>query len=104
MTGNGLLILNAVVFLCSSAVLAISLVLVLHRDYEDGLIGRLALSLLGIGALARVLDILFASGPIPFSAIAFLVWLGLALFLGRHLYRFLRWRHTGEHEWREAKK
>jgi hypothetical protein len=30
--------------------------------------------------------------------------IGTALFLGRHCYRFMRWRSLGEYQWRPARK
>lgn len=85
-------------------VLAICVILVLHPDYEDGLVGRIALALLGVGALARLLAMFSADRPLLFSPIALLIWAGLALFFARHFYRFMRRRKRGTGDWREAGK
>lgn len=92
-----------VVAAAALAVFLICLVLVLHPDYEDGLVGRIALATIALAALARFLAIAGGDWQMQFNSIAFLLWVGLALFLGRHLYRFLRWRRAGTHDWRETR-
>lgn len=91
------------VALAAFAVLVVSVVLVLHPDYEDGLVGRIGLALIGIAALARVLGILTSEHPRQFSSIALMLWIGLALFMLRHAWRFMRWRRCGEGDWRAAR-
>lgn len=98
------MILTFIIFFCAALIFAVCLVLVFHKDYEDGLIGRLALALIGITSLARVIGILENDFDVRFSPIAIGLWIGLALFFGRHLYRFLRWKRIGEHDWRPANK
>ena len=88
-------------FLCAATVGVICLVLVLNKDYEDGLIGRVALASLALAAYVRCSVIVDRDFIATFSPIATLTWPALALFFGRHIYRFYRWRDCGEHEWRE---
>lgn len=94
------------VLIASFVVFMACAVLVFHREYEDGLFGRLGLGLIALGAAGRFLGlldlILSGEAEIRFSNIALFVWIGLAIFLARHLYRFLRWRHTGEGAWRKT--
>lgn len=79
------------VFAAASIVLAIALVLVFHPEYHDGLVRRIGLSCIGLGAWLRVLDILQAGWEHrPFSKMALLVWVGVAIFLMDHFYNFLR--------------
>lgn len=84
---------------CASLVLTCCLSLIFFRDYEDGVIGRVGLSLIGLGALGRILS----TFDTPVSNIGVLVWAGMALFLCRHLYRFLRWRKHGAYAWRPTR-
>ena len=96
--------MNLLAFVCASIVFAVCVVLVFHKDYEDGLIGRLALALIGIASLARIIGILESGFEVRLSPITITLWTGLAIFFGRHIYRFLRWRKDGAHDWRPANK
>jgi len=91
-----------IVAIAALFVFMICMILVLHPDYEDGLVGRICLAMMAMAALARFLAIVDDGWYMPFNSIAFLLWIGLAMFLARHLYRFLRWRKCGEHDWRPA--
>jgi hypothetical protein len=66
--------------------------LVLHPEYEDGLLGRIALSALSVVALTRIpdtVDSMLLNTPLThISTQGFVVWTALALFLARHWYRF----------------
>lgn len=94
-----------IVFFAAAIVFAVCVVLVFHPEYEDGVFGRLGLALLGIAAIARVLGIIggwLDDASFRITEVGLILWIGLAIFLSRHLYRFLRWRHVGEHDWRSA--
>lgn len=99
MTTSALLVMP-----CALVVFLVCLALVLHSDYEDGLVGRLALAAMGLAGISRFIDIVNKAGEIPVAAVGVLLWMGLALFLMRHLYRFLRWRNSGEGDWRAARR
>lgn len=71
------------------AVVACTVMLIFHRDYEDGLIGRLALALICIGALTRMAKLL-DEVPDVVSPIQVVTWTGLGLFFIRHSWRFMR--------------
>lgn len=92
--------LNVIVGLCAMAAAVICTLLVFHPDYEDGLIGRLALSGMALAAVARVCDLVAYNGGT--SQIGSLLWMALAVFLSRHFWRFLRWRNSGAFDWRKA--
>lgn len=80
-----------IVFLAASATLAICAVLIFHPEYHDGLVRRIALSMLGIASGIRIMDILQNGFEHrPFSKTALLVWLGLMIFLADHFYNFMR--------------
>lgn len=89
---------------CALSVFLVCLSLVLHPDYEDGLIGRIALAAMAVAGITRFMDIVAAGAATPIAHIGVLLWIGLALFMMRHLYRFLRWRHSGEGDWRAARR
>lgn len=91
------LIFMSAVFVCG-----VCIVLVFHRDYEDGILGRLALSMISISSFSLAMGIIERGFSQHLNPIHTIVWFALALFFGRHLYRFLRWRRVGENDWREA--
>lgn len=89
-------------FLASTIVSSICLVLVFHREYEDGLIGRIALATISIVSFCRAVQIWESDFDLELTPIANILWLALTVFFARHLYRFLRWHRCGDHEWRSA--
>lgn len=94
--------LATLVAICALSVLGICIALIFDRDYEDGLIGRIGLSILGLGAFSRFADFIELGVNMRVSGAGIMVWLGLLLFMGRHLYRFRCWRSKGRHDWRDA--
>jgi len=77
-----------------------AIIMIVHPKYEDGFIGRLALGGLVIGALVVILSELvsgqqYTQVPVEFNLMA----VSLALFMLRHLYRFLSWAHSGKYAW-----
>lgn len=95
-------LLHAAVALAALCVALVAVALVLHPDYEDGLIGRVGLAAIAIAGAARSLNLLLDGGHA--SPIGVLLWFGLVLFFARHAYRFRKWRRCGEHEWRQARR
>ena len=93
---------NVAVFISSCIVLVSCIYLVLHKDYEDGLIGRLALVLIIMASIGRSGKILEYEFHGSVSLIALLIWVGFSMFLIRHVYRFRRWRLDNSHDWRVA--
>lgn len=94
--------MTAAVFFAAWVVLLVCVVLMLHPHYEDGLLGRLALAVIALAAYGRAGVIWERGFDIYLSWVAIALWCGLALFLGRHLYRFINWRRCGSNEWREG--
>jgi hypothetical protein len=83
-------------------ILGVSALLIWHRDYEDGFVGRFALGVMSMGALVLLIRAATSEARIPPEVELLL--LGVALFMARHAYRFLRYRATGTHSWRPASK
>jgi hypothetical protein len=77
-----------------------ALFLVLHEQYEDGFIGRIALG--GI-VLAVVIVLLTHTGGWASYAFApeltLLLW-AICVFIARHVYRFWRYSKHGLFQWR----
>ena len=96
--------INVIVLLLASITSVIATVLVFHKDYEDGIIGRFALSLIAIAGVGRVVGIMESEFSYSVSPQGAMIWAGMAIFFSRHLYRFLRWKHHGTYEWREIDK
>ena len=94
---------NMIVLTAALIVASICIFLVFHEDYEDGFVGRLALSLIGMSASGRVLQ-LAEDATRYVSSVGLVLWIGLALFLGQTLFRFLMWRYAGKTPWREQPK
>ena len=76
--------------LCSIIVSLICTFLVFHHQYNDGLVGRLGLAMMAIAAYARVGNII--SGVNQPSNIGTLLWIGLAIFLLKHVTTFLKFK------------
>lgn len=88
---------------CAVLVAAVCVILVLHKDYEDGLVGRISLSFIGVAGVARAMQLIASEFDRAVSPIGVLLWIGLAIFFARHLYRFLRWRRSGDGDWRKVR-
>lgn len=97
--------LNAIfVGICTLTVTLVSMLLIFHRQYEDGLFGRIALAMIAMAAVARFAHIVGGGLVNEMSPIAVLLWAGIALFFVRHAYRFMRWRTHGDHDWRNSRR
>lgn len=98
---NTLIALVAAVAVCAACVM-----LIFHHDYEDGLLGRVGLSLIALASFAtviRAVDTWIDDLPlrIPENTML-LLWCGLTIFLCRHVWRFLR--RSRSVDWRPAAK
>ena len=89
--------------ICSLIICLVSTFLVIHPDYEDGLVGRLALltlSLAGAVAVGEWVDgVVYELNPTSLA-----IQLGLSVFLLRHVYRFNKWANGGSFDWRKNEK
>ena len=88
-----------IIALCALLQAVIAAVLIVHEDYEDGLVGRIAL---GGVILAGVVVVLSEIHDARYTAPPELVLLLVSnsLFMSRHLFRFLRWNRNGAHSWK----
>lgn len=89
-------------FLCF-VVASISAFLVFHCEYEDGLLGRIALAILFFGN-AVVFGEWFNGVEYSVNPTTLTIQAGITLFLVRHVYRFLKWNKTGANDWRTNEK
>ena len=85
---------------CAAVVAVVCWIFVFHKEYEDGLFGRIGLIVMAFASMARVAALVEADFVMPFNPIAAALWTGLALFLGRQLWRFLR-LHRHPDDWRK---
>ena len=74
--------------------------LVLHCAYEDGLFGRAALSMIAVASMVLLVHVVDQSATYAFLPETEMILVGVALFMARHVYRFMRWRISGEGSWR----
>ena len=87
------------VILCLIVAL-VSIFLVAHTRYEDGVIGKIALAILAIGNLV-VLSEWFNGVTHEVNPTTIFIQFGVAGFLVRHAYRFRQWVKTGANDWRK---
>lgn len=81
---------------------ALSVFLVWHKDYEDGIIGRIALG--SIVFVAMIVMMGAWTGKFTYSLpleLSMFLWAVVA-FGARHVYRFIRFNRTGENAWKTA--
>lgn len=93
------------VVIAASICFACCAVLVLHRQYHDGLIGRFGLTLIALAAAARVMQLCMEAFNGLESVLAkpnCILWIGVAMFLARHTYNFLRRWHKQNGTWYPA--
>lgn len=84
--------------MAAAIVLMVCLLFVFHRDFHAGATGNLGLGLVAVVAASRLLGMLEQGPAHVIPPQATLLWIGLALFLGRQACRFLRRYQTG-HGW-----
>lgn len=86
----------------SIAVFACGSFLTLNKEYDDGVFGKAILIAMIIAAGVNIAYVFESGGfdPAPTTVVG---WAGLALFLIRHSYRFLRYRMHGKFSWKKMK-
>jgi fructose-specific component phosphotransferase system IIB-like protein len=77
--------------LLTAVIVPVCVLLIFHPDYEDGFFGRIGLTLIGIAGFARLVSVFGDAHPV--TPIGMVLWLGVAIFLVRHCWRFLRRGH-----------
>lgn len=75
--------------------------LVFRRDYEDGLVGRVCLVTVIVGVVIIMIGQLGGEVEYAFPPESTIVFAGIAGFMARHTYRWLRWRLSGRGDWRD---
>ena len=86
--------------ICSVLVGLLSLLLVSHGKYEDGVVGRVGLVIVFIACLVVVWEsINGVDYEVNQTTLAMQV--GFCAFLIRHVYRFLKWSRTGDNDWKK---
>ena len=83
--------LFALLVIAASTVLFCCVVLVFYRDYHAGAIGKFGLGMIALAAISRLYGLLEHGINSWVSPQGVMLWLGLALFLGRHVVKFA-WR------------
>lgn len=97
------------------AIATICLECVRNKDYEDGVLGRMALWFLMGCAAARLTQIVgvwlepwlgaeWASADLKLDNVETALWVGVLIFFCRHYYRFRQWRRSGKYAWRDSEK
>lgn len=85
-----------------NAALALAcLALIRHGDYDEGNIGFVGLWLIIIGNVFTIMCIRDKLPPYMTELADIISLLGWALFMARHIYRFLQWRWHGKFDWRK---
>lgn len=87
--------------LCAFVVAVCSILLVADCQYEDGVIGRLALATLAIAELIVIGEWLNKEPTYP-APTTLAIQLGVAFFMLRHVYRFMRWRFNNHFDWKKT--
>lgn len=82
-------------------ILAVSLYLALCPKYEDGIVGNMALGGMA-GSTAWPLTEMYNGVDYEFAPTTVLLYASVAAFMARHLFRFIKWRRTGENDWGEG--
>ena len=85
------------VFSCALFTLIVATTLILHPQYEDGIVGKLGLACLAIASAGQTFNFfdLLAAAPetaLDYSKINLVFWTGVSLFLGHHFYNFYRFK------------
>ena len=91
--------MNEFLFVLSVAVIGIiAFILVFEHNYEDGVIGRAALGIVALMAIAVVFSTIAGdrySQPPEVTTLC----VGVAIFMSRHYYRFLCYTKFGRYIW-----
>lgn len=82
----------------------VSVFLIFHCQYEDGVFGRIALVALAITNGVTVSQCLIDGVQFDLLPATVANQCAMAAFLVRHCYRFIRWSKCGDYQWRPARK
>ena len=92
-----------VLFLCAALLAACAGYFIVHKDYEDGVVGNAALwSVCAVGTLI-VYSIAARGERYELDNLTVVLLVAITVFVARHATRFWRWHTFGVHSWKEAK-
>jgi hypothetical protein len=77
----------------AAVLLCCGVLLFYHREYHAGAVGFAGLGMIALAALSRIVHLAEAGAHAWVSPASVLLWVGLALFLGRHVVKFV-FRHA----------
>jgi hypothetical protein len=82
-------------------IFAVSIFLALCQEYEDGIVGNIALGGMAVSTAGPLYEMANGS-EYEFAPTTVLLYAAVAAFMARHLYRFIKWRKTGENDWSKS--
>lgn len=98
----------SIIGICAIIIAIVCTIFVVHKDYEDGLIGRIALSGVILACIVVSMVDLFVDARYKGSPLELQLLIGcLTVFVVRHLYRFdrfVRCKHQDVMHWPPAHK
>lgn len=90
-----------IVLASAGVILFVSLYLALSRNYDDGIIGHVALAGMALSSAAPLYEA-YEGADYDFMPTTALMYAAVAVFMARHAYRFRKWSKTGTGEWRDS--
>lgn len=93
--------MTIIVIVSCLIICVVSVYLALCQEYEDGIIGNIALGGMAVSTAGPLYEMANGS-EYEFAPTTVLMYAAVAAFLARHMYRFMKWRKTGENDWRET--
>lgn len=81
----------------------IPLYLIFASEYQEGLIGMLALACMSIAAIGKLMLYLAYGATLIAAGTGELMLWAVAVFMARHAYRYWLWSRAGRCGWDEAK-
>ena len=88
-----------IVLASAGVILFVSLYLALCHNYDDGIVGHIALAGMALSSAAPLYEA-YEGADYDFVPTTALMYAAVAVFMARHAYRFHIYRRTGEGEWR----
>ena len=92
-----------IVLASAGVILFVSLYLALCRDYDDGIVGHIALAGMALSSAAPLYEA-YEGSDYEYLPTTALMYAAVAVFMARHAYRFRMYRKTGKGEWRDDEK
>lgn len=96
-------LLGFAVFVSAMTIFIVSVTLLLYPGYEHGFVGKLALLTLCGGAIIPIWDTFHTGANYSILPTTTALYLGTALFMARHFYRYYKFTHEGAFSWQRNK-